>query len=332
MNVLQKPQADTLAASMDDYIIDTDVTIRFTVTYKGNAILDEEYVPDAQNQVRIRRLGKFCNMALWGIWPDGRQTWQQNAAGSFSFSFNQVLDSASHVLFCRALPQAKDNPPAFLSMVQRKITHEGCAEYLSVPSVADTSQIEFQAFDSNGLAKSTHIQLSGEYPNDCPLTMDTSLEYMRILMPDVDIVRYSVVSNGQTFEYLVDPTRYVRLWQFRYKNIYDMPETLTAKGLLSIEASDESDQADLFGVTRKFGVRVTDEYTVNSGSILLQSDYRLWRDLLHACEVQIKVDDEWLPIVITNMKYERDFRKSVMKTVEFSFKMADNNHYNLIDL
>ena len=85
MNVLQKPQADTLAASMDDYIIDTDVTIRFTVTYKGNAILDEEYVPDAQNQVRIRRLGKFCNMALWGIWPDGRQTWQQNAAGSFSF-------------------------------------------------------------------------------------------------------------------------------------------------------------------------------------------------------------------------------------------------------
>ena len=31
-------------------------------------ILDEEYVPDADNLVRIRGLGKFCELALWGVW------------------------------------------------------------------------------------------------------------------------------------------------------------------------------------------------------------------------------------------------------------------------
>ena len=37
---------------MQDYIIDTDVTIRFSVQYGGRTILDEDYVPDGNNQVR----------------------------------------------------------------------------------------------------------------------------------------------------------------------------------------------------------------------------------------------------------------------------------------
>ena len=69
---------------MQDYIIDTDVTIRFSVQYGGRTILDEDYVPDGNNQVRIRRLGKFCAMALWGVWPDGEHTLQTTAAGRAS--------------------------------------------------------------------------------------------------------------------------------------------------------------------------------------------------------------------------------------------------------
>ena len=46
---------------MRDYIIDTDVTITFAVKYGGKTILDEEYVPDANNQVRVRKLGKFVS-------------------------------------------------------------------------------------------------------------------------------------------------------------------------------------------------------------------------------------------------------------------------------
>ena len=64
MNVLQRPRENEFCATMRDYIIDTDVTITFAVKYGGKTILDEEYVPDANNQVRVRKLGKFCELAL----------------------------------------------------------------------------------------------------------------------------------------------------------------------------------------------------------------------------------------------------------------------------
>ena len=44
MIVLQRPSAVELAAQMTDYIIDTDVTISFSVQFKGQTILSEEYV------------------------------------------------------------------------------------------------------------------------------------------------------------------------------------------------------------------------------------------------------------------------------------------------
>ena len=66
MNVIQRPRTREFCATMQDYIIDTDSTITFSIQYGGKKILDEEYVPDAQNQVHIRRLGKFCGLALWG--------------------------------------------------------------------------------------------------------------------------------------------------------------------------------------------------------------------------------------------------------------------------
>ena len=111
-----------------------------------------------------------------------------------------------------------------------------------------------------------------------------------------------------------------------------MPETLTASGELKMTGNNESDAAAMYGVQRKFGVKVTDEYTVNSGSIMLQSDYKLWHNMLNAQEVEILVDGEWLPIVITKQKFERSFRRSVLKAVEFSFTMANSEQNNLIGL
>lgn len=109
-----------------------------------------------------------------------------------------------------------------------------------------------------------------------------------------------------------------------------MPETLSAVGGLSLNGSNEDDTASMFGVDRKFGVKVTDEYTVNSGIIILQSDYKLWHNLLNAQEADILVDGDWLPILITKQKYERDFRRNVLKAVEFTFRMADPEQNNLI--
>ena len=60
MIVIQRPRAKEFCATMQDYIIDTDISISFSVQYGGKTILEERYVPDANNQVRIRNLCKFC--------------------------------------------------------------------------------------------------------------------------------------------------------------------------------------------------------------------------------------------------------------------------------
>lgn len=90
------------------------------------------------------------------------------------------------------------------------------------------------------------------------------------------------------------------------------------------------DTAKMFGVDRKFGVKPKDEYTVSSGVIFLQSDYKLWHNLLNAQEVDIWYEDSWFPIIVTKQNYERSFNRSILKAIEFTFKMADVEHNNLI--
>ena len=67
MTIIQKPSIQEVAMNMTDFIIDTDSTINFSVKYGGKTILSEDYVPDANWQVRTYKLGKFLAQALWGF-------------------------------------------------------------------------------------------------------------------------------------------------------------------------------------------------------------------------------------------------------------------------
>ena len=89
-----------------------------------------------------------------------------------------------------------------------------------------------------------------------------------------------------------------------------MPETLCCTGGLSVAGSSEDDTASMYGVERKFGLKVTDEYTARSGIIHLRSEYKLWHNLLNAREVEIQTSTGWIPIIITKQKLERDFRSA----------------------
>lgn len=329
MNVLQRPREKEFCATMRDYIIDTDVTITFAVKYGGKTILDEEYVPDADNQVRVRKLGKFCELALWGVWCAGELSWQTDAAGTFTFYINGVEDGQSLVMFSRLQTKKDAATPGWLSEVNRKVTRDGCQEYVSA-IVERAAKVTVDGYDPEGNSQQKVILQNLSGPTDTPISLDVSLSRVKGMFQDLNLERYTVRYNDYGYEFLVDKTHYMDTWCFRYKNVYDMPETLSAVGGLSLNGSNEDDTASMFGVDRKFGVKVTDEYTVNSGIIILQSDYKLWHNLLNAQEADILVDGDWLPILITKQKYERDFRRSVLKAVEFTFRMADPEQNNLI--
>ena len=128
----------------------------------------------------------------------------------------------------------------------------------------------------------------------------------------------------------VDRTAYAEKYIFRFLNMFDVPETVCAVGSMVLKGSDDSETGYMWGVERKFVVNPADEYTVNSGAIFLQSDYKLWHDFVGAQQAQILVDGTWYDIVISANNYERDFRKNVLKAVEFSFRFADPDNNRVL--
>lgn len=316
MNVIQRPGAVELAADMPDYIIDTDSTITFSVQFNGQTILSEEYVPDAAYQVRVRKLGRFCAKALWGLWPTGRTLFQQKLSGTFSFLINGVKDADSYVLFSRFASKKTADSPGVLSTIQDKISRPGSYEYVSF-FLSSGQKIDVTISDVNGEVSSGTLYTHAGERGIC--TLDASYSRIQELFPGKEFYSYSV--GNMTFH--VDRTSYTEKFVFRFLNMFDVPETVCAVGSMVLKGSDDSETGYMWGIERKFVVNPSDEYTVNSGAILLQADYKLWHDFVGAQQVQILVDGTWYDIVITANNFERDFRKNVLKTVEFSFRFAD---------
>lgn len=331
MNVIQRPRAREFCATMQDYIIDTDVTITFAVMYGGKAILEEEYVPDANNQVRVRKLGQFCELALWGVWCAGENTSQTDAAGTFSFLINGLEDAQSLVMFSRLQTKKDAAAPGCLSEVQTKVTRPGAKEYVSgyLMQSGSVYGVNITGYMEDGTEQKKLKPVAGDASR--PYSVDVSVDVVATLFADKKLTHYRVDMVGGAMTIYVDRTPYAEVWCFRFKNVYDMPETLTATGGMKLVGNNESDAASMYGVERKFGVKVTDEYTVNSGIVMLQSDYKLWHNLLNAQEADILMGGDWLPVVVSKQKFEREFRRSVLKTVEFSFRMADPDQNNMIE-
>ena len=71
-----------------------------------------------------------------------------------------------------------------------------------------------------------------------PVTLDVSMERVGNILPDINemIRSYELVKGSDVFKFLVDQTRYEEVQRFRYKNVYDMPETMTTVGGMTMKA------------------------------------------------------------------------------------------------
>lgn len=323
MNVIQGPADVELAANMPDYIIDTDSTITFSVKYGSNTILSEEYVPDANFKVRIPKLGKLCAQALWGQWPSGSLFSQETLSGTFVFCVNGVNIKVCYVLFSRL--QTLRSWPGFgwLSRLQEKVTRPSAPEWLTC--LIQGAETIIARSGGKSVVLYTH---SGAL---VPITVDVSCAAIEKALSISGLTQYEVVRGNDVMCFYVDYTQYLEQFYFRFKNVFDVPETVSCVGTLKLTGGDSSETGFMFGVERKFSIEPNDEYTVNSGVIFKQSDYKLWHDCLNAQEIEILVDGGWYPIVVTKQNYEREFRRSVLKAVEFSFKMANPDQNGLID-
>lgn len=334
MNVIQRPESKSFTSMMLDYVIDTESTIQFTIKYLGKTILDEIYSPDASFQVRIRKLGKLCALALWGRWieDDAASKAQDTVAGDFTFLIDGIEDATCYVALSRLQLKSDNKSWDFLSNARKKVTRSGAVEYISgYFTAADKLDVVVYKTDYSQASAFTFFTapINGIYTID--VSPDKVINASNIVGLSLSSVSKIVLTHGnETYTYLVDQTSYIETHTFRFKNLFDVPETLHTVGEMVLKGANESDEAEMYGINRKFSLKVTDEYTANSGVIFLQTDYRLWHNLMNAQEAQINTDDGWLDIVISKQNFERNFRRNILKAVEFSFKMADPDQNNMI--
>lgn len=320
MLVIQKPRAREFAATLQDYIIDTDVSITFAVEYGGKRILDEEYVPDANNQVRIRQLGRFCAMALWGEWPGKAAMAQPHACGSFRFLFNNVLDTTSFVYLSRFITPKDAMKPGVFSLSSRRVIYRGTKSYATgLLAAGAVPSYTIAATTSTGNKVSAKVEVSGA-DGDIPCTVEIDVDAIEAAHKWKDIAELSVQFRDGTAHFSVYAAQLPHIWQFRFRNCFDLPETVCCTESLLLSGNNTSDNAVIYGEERKYDLKVTDEYTAKSGPIFLQSDYKIWHDFIHSPMVQVYNEGQWVPIVITKSKFERDFRRTQLKGVEFSFR------------
>lgn len=323
MIVTQRPGAIEFASNMPDYIIDSDSTISFEVKFNSQTILSEEYSPDVGFKIQIRKLGLFCRKALWGTWPgSGSVSSMSYVAGTFSFYINGAKDTDTYVLFSRVRSKVAVGDQVLLSSFNEKVIRRGVPDYTSF-FLKQGQSVTVQVYASDGVQSKT---IYTENTSDGVSTLDTSVDTIQKLFPGVSFNSYSVGS----MKFYIDATSYAEKYIFRFKNVFDCTEIVCATGFMKMKGEDNSETAYMYGIERKFVINRNDVYTVNSGVVFLQSDYRLWHDFLNCQEASILVDGTWYDIVITQQNYERDYRKNILKAVEFSFRLADPENSGVI--
>lgn len=323
MNIIQQPHGRELAADMKDFIIDTDVSLRFKVQFGGKTILSEDYVPDVRYQVCTHKLGKFLSQALWGVWPSGAVTGQPHMAGSFDFLIDDSPSASSFIQFSRLAIGKPAGDIGFLSLTLDKVVRPGQYVWVTVP--AGNGDISVSFTGKNGMQTEAIAQASPDYP----VTVDISPSVIEALAQN-ELHYYEVVFGGKAMHVNVDRNSYAEVFQFRFKNVFDAPETVSCVGGLSDKPAESSNKGYLFGVERKFDVSPSDEYIARSGVIFMPSDYKLWHDLGNAQEVQFLCDGRWLPVIVSKINYEHHYSRSKLTEVEFSFRLADPDQAALL--
>lgn len=328
MTIVQSPQLGCFASMMDDFIIDSDSSVNFTVKYKGQKILDESYCPDGNCQIRIRQLGKLCRMALWGIWYGVAETAQTNLYGDFEFYVDNVLVQITTVVFSRLATNIKAdtriNTGGALERTFSKTTRRGVPEWITL-CVPANMIVEVQKRVSGKLTDKKTLRAAAV--SFAIITLDVSFD---TLYPDEEMDGYQISVGTGCFEYVIDSSEADDIQVMRYKNIFDCPVTAIFRGGITQEGDNTSETADIAGITRKVVVTPKDSFTYSSGVFYKRSDYLIYHDIANAQEVSIRSSDgTWIPVIINKQSFKR-YSNKTFEEVSFTIAPADPEQETLL--
>ena len=332
MVVIQSIPPAEYCGNCPDYILDSDTSLEFEVRRGKQTLLQELYSPDAANTIRVRDIGTLCGLTLWGDLQNG---WQTHLADRFDFYVNGSKLSSTLMYYSRHYTYRTPKVGSLFSSVTIKATAKGWSEYTTglLPSDNSGHYFTLRAY-KNYLPVGEQRVYVDAMPTDyeIPYTVLSTVESVAtaLQIDDFDIYEVDFGENHMRYRILKRVPYAAR--RLRFRNDFDLSETITAIGGLSMEAKNEDESAVIARRSQRIEVEVKDEWTIRSGAFYHRSDFRLWRELIHSTQAQIQAGGEWIDIYPVKHKMEQNLNSNEVTDITLTFRVADPQKAYLLDV
>lgn len=323
LTILQSPITTKFAADCQDLILQSADSVDFTLKQNDNLIISETYNPDMSSQIAVRGISEIISSCLYGDFLVGSQA---NGFGTFTFMFGTET-AATAKLYNSHFRNGNDlnGKNVILSHAKIDVSYPGIVHYLTM---IGNIKATLYGSDDAELANTTLVG-SDLATIDCdPKTLFpdnyTNGSYIKYVSTDD-----ATLPSFKSFIIQKVPSQ---ANIFRFLNIYDMPETVVSRVPITVKPTFSDSVSYMNNQKRRFDVTPTDEYTCDSGAMMLRDEYFTWRDFMNCRRAEILFQDNWYPIIVTKSNFTQTLDSSVFDKVEFNFTMSKIKDNGIISI
>jgi hypothetical protein len=336
-SVVQQPDNYSLLSGISDIIIDSTEDLTVEILVESDLILSENYNPDIDGRIYVIELDRLLDSYLHGDDFD---------ADTHSELLKLVTVKVNNTVLCtfnvlKFTAETSISAFSFVSgsifmhlLKQKKITTPTAKEYLTV-SFTDTLhsvKVFVTYFDVSDYVNSAEVDLFATDETGIR-TIDASFLTVAALFPLINadsIVAYRIKLESEISVFTVDRNAYLLPVEYRFKNSFDVPETVITRGNIFRKGVTTFDSSMIRRVEGKFNVVRDDTFEVSSGKVFSLNDYDRFREMFNSEDVEINFQGKWRKIVITEENMNVALRIGNLQPFTFTFKFADKRDHNSI--
>lgn len=341
MYIVQKPEYYSLSGSLKPIIVSSDQEDMSLVIRKGdNVILEEIYSPDADGLITISDLDEIFDSHLEGVFnmDERRDPYveQNKLSSDFTVQCGSLPVFEVRVLRCAAKSKYAPNlfwESLFLNMQSRnKITHAMSEEFLTVYNNERSIDVIVKLHllkDGRIETVTKSLEYSVHYVGF--FTIDVSPAFILNMYHDLKgCIAYTILyKNHSSITYHLLPANQ-KAYCFRYRNSFDLPETITANGAFVSMHATTAENVMIRGVETRVNLQPEAVYEFTFSPSHFKSDYALISEMILSREIEFFINDEWIPIIITEEKIEETSVTGDMKECSIKFKVANKRNKRVL--
>jgi hypothetical protein len=326
LSIVQQPDAISFSSALKDVILSTAASVNISLSDKSTSaiIIAETYMPDMDNLVYIRNLGKVLEAIIDKVTLVGAYTMTitetDNTVTTFDFDVQYgTTEIADYSTFIEV---------SYLTLLQgAKKTSIDRNEYISLKVSSDTPvQIALRYSSlTDGSLSNNLINLITVHESDGIVTLDVSPAQWAV--DGKQIEQYAVISGSRVQSFIVDNISLPGAVSFVFINSFGVKEIFTCMGLSERENKyDGSLYGSNDGTYRKFYTKLVKQFTGNSG--IMSQDEAEWIEDMFMSDSIYLYDSTGVgkEIAVIDPSVKRTSDPTELVSVSFTYRYVQENH------